>query len=218
MQEISTQNKKTGKLLFHGTIISVQPRIRLLRSFDQRSHSYLGYALRVNGMIENEQRKFLVGIGKGAQSKNMFRVGDIVSGECQPVEDRRLETVEFYKTSKLKLLQHPQETEEKTPPWIGVPPDLETYRQRGHRRLDVRTYEAKCQGCIWGCNMPVEMIIDHWNPSNKKFRTETFCYGPKSCLFYKAGPTRKVPGRKGMSYTEEDWVDEEAIAHRKIDE
>jgi len=212
------KDNEPGKLSFQGTLISVQPRIRLLRSFDQRSHQYLGYALRVNDMIGNKQREFLVGIGKGAQNKNIFRAGDVVSGECQQVEDTRLETVEFYKTSKLKLVQRPQLTEEKGPPWIGVPPDLETYRQRGHRRLDVRTYEAKCLNCIWGCNMAVEMIIDHWNPSNKKFRTETFCYGPKSCAFYKAGPTRKVPGRKGMSWEEEDWVDEDATAHRRIDE
>jgi len=26
--------------------------------------------------------------------------------------------------------------------------------------------------------------------------------------------TRKVPGRKGMSYTEEDWVDDDATSHR----
>lgn len=60
--------------------------------------------------------------------------------------------------------------------------------------------------------------IDHRNSSNKKFRTETFCYGPKSCPFYKAGHTRKVPGRKGMTWEEEDWVDEEATAHRGMDE
>jgi hypothetical protein len=62
------------------------------------------------------------------------------------------------------------------------------------------------------------MIIDQWNPSNKKFRTETFYYGPKSCPSYKAGPTRKVPGRKDMTSEEEDWVDEEATAHRGMDE
>jgi len=66
--------------------------------------------------------------------------------------------------------------------------------------------------------MPVEIIIDHWNPSKKRYRFETFCYGPKSCILYKAGPTRKVPGRKGMSYTEEDWVDEDATAHRGLDD
>jgi hypothetical protein len=34
-----------GKVLWSGKVISVQPRIRLMRSFDQRSHSYLGYTL-----------------------------------------------------------------------------------------------------------------------------------------------------------------------------
>ena len=62
--------------------------------------------------------------------------------------------------------------------------------------------------------MPVEMIIDQWNPNVKKYRYETFCYGPKSCIIYKAGPNRKVPGRKGMTYIEEDWVDEEETSHR----
>ena len=66
--------------------------------------------------------------------------------------------------------------------------------------------------------MPVEMIIDQWKPWQKRYRFETFCYGPKSCPNYKAGPKRKVPGRKGMSYTEEDWVDEEATSHRGPDE
>jgi hypothetical protein len=218
MQDFSAKDNELEKLFFQGIVASVQPRIRLLRSFDQRNHSYLGYVLRVNGIIRDTQLEFLVGIGKSAQSKHTFRVDDGISGQCQPVEDQRLETVEYYKTSKLKLLQRPQETEKKAPPWVGVPPDLETYRQRGHRRIDVNTYDTKCTACIWGCHMAVEMIIDHWNPSNKKFRTETFCYGPKSCPFYKAGPTRKVPGRKGMSWEEEDWVDEDAVSHRSMDE
>jgi hypothetical protein len=66
--------------------------------------------------------------------------------------------------------------------------------------------------------MPVEMIIDHWNPSKKRYRFETFCYGPKSCGLYRSGPARKMPGRWGMSYTEEGWVDEEATAHRGPDD
>ena len=66
--------------------------------------------------------------------------------------------------------------------------------------------------------MPVEMIIDQWNPRKKKYRFETFCYGPKSCVFYKAGPTRKIPGRGGMVWEGEDWVDEDAVSHRGMDE
>jgi len=45
-----------------------------------------------------------------------------------------------------------------------------------------------------------------------------FCYGPKGSSICRAGPTRKVPGRQGMSYTEEDWVDEDATLHRGPDD
>ena len=65
--------------------------------------------------------------------------------------------------------------------------------------------------------MPVELLIDPWNPSYRH-RFETFCYGPKNCMSYKAGAPRKVPGRKGMTWVEEDWVDEEETAHRGPDE
>ena len=213
----STEEHEATKLSWQGKLIAIQPRIRLLRSFDQRSHNYLGYALRVQGVIGEEEREFVVGIGKGAQAKHAFRVGDVASGQCLPVQDKRTETVEFYKVSKLKVLERKEEQFE-PPPWLSVPSDLETYRARGHRRLDARTYEAKCSSCIWGCKMAVEMIIDQWNPSQKRYRYETFCYGPKSCSLYRAGPTRKVPGRKGMSWEEEDWVDEDAVAHRGMDE
>ena len=125
-----TRDNGLTKLSWQGKLIAVQPRIRLLRSFDQRNHSYLGYALRVKGLIDDQEQEFLVGIGKGAQAKHMFHVGDVVFGQCLPVEDSRTETVEFYK----------------------------------------------------------------------------------------AGPTRKVPGRKGMSWEEEDWVDEDAVSHRSMDE
>lgn len=218
MQNMPAEDMGANKLPWRGTLTSVQPRIRLLRSFDQRSHSYLGYVLRVEGVVGNEQREFLIGIGKGDQAKHAFRVGDIVSGQCEPVEDERSETAEFYKVSKLRLLERGEEEQSRGGPWLGVPPDLETYRARGHRRLDARTYEDSCRSCIWGCRMAVEMIIDQWKPSQKRYRYETFCYGPKSCGLYKAGPTRKVPGRKGMTWEEEDWVDEDATAHRGMDE
>jgi hypothetical protein len=42
--------------------------------------------------------------------------------------------------------------------------------------------------------MPVEMIIDQWNPRERRYRTETFCYGPRSCPLYVPGPARTVPG------------------------
>ena len=66
--------------------------------------------------------------------------------------------------------------------------------------------------------MAVEMIIDQWNPSKRRYRRETFCYGPKACPLYAAGPERKVPGRNGVSWTEGDWVDEDATSHRGEEE
>jgi hypothetical protein len=208
-------NMKVG---WKGTLAAVQPRIRLMRSFDERAHTYLGYVLTINGEIDGEFRQFFVAIGKAAQGKHGFHLGDQVEGKSEPVPDERREVAEFYKTSKLNIVErHSGETEE-PPPWLGVAPDLDTYRRRGHRRLAAKTYDMKCHSCIWGCRMPVEMIIDHWNPSQKKHRFETFCYGPKSCSFYSSGPTRKVPGRRGMTWEEEDWIDEEATAHRSLDE
>ncbi|OGH60589.1 MAG: hypothetical protein A3G34_10675 [Candidatus Lindowbacteria bacterium RIFCSPLOWO2_12_FULL_62_27] len=203
------------KLTFAGIILAVQPRIRLIRSFDQSSHAYLGFVLRIRGTLAGQEREFTVGIGNAAHAKHQFRAGDAISGECLPVADPEKEPVDYYKTSKLKLTARPEQSPPSAPPpWLGIPPTLPTYRARGHRRLAARTYDTQCLTCIWACRMSVEMIIDHWNPSKKRYRTETFCYGPKSCPLYKPGPTRKVPGRRGMSWTEEDWVDEQATAHR----
>jgi len=202
------------KVPWHGILTAVQPRIRLTRSFDQRSHTYQGYVLRVAGWLGSEQREFLIAVGKGAHDKHQFRLGDETSGEGLPVADPRLETAELYRVSKLEIHSRGPETTKKPAPWHGVPPPLPVYRERGHRRLSARTYETKCSSCIWGCQMAVEMIIDQWNPGQRRYRTETFCYGPLSCPFYKPGRTRKVPGRSGMTWEEEDWIDQEATSHR----
>ncbi|SRR5260221_7746723 len=206
------------KILWHGVLIAVQPRIRLSRSFDQRSHTYLGYSLTVRGNVGTEARAFLLCVGLGAHARHQFRAGDTVSGDALPVVDPGLETVGFYKIGKLKVRGREAEEEPLAPPWLGVPPPLAVYRERGHRRLAARTYQIKCARCIWGCQMPVEMIIAQWDPSKRRYRTETFCYGPRSCPLYQSGPARKVPGRRGMTYTEEDWVDIEATSHRRLDE
>jgi hypothetical protein len=198
-----------GKTSWSGELIGVQPRIRLTRSFDQRSHTYQGYLLRVRAIVAGEEREVLVAIGEAAHAQHQFHASDRVSGEGVPVADAGTEIAELYKVSKLKVLERGAATTSGGPPWLGVPPPLPVYRERGHRRLDARTYDGKCTTCIWGCRAAVEMIIDQWNPSQGRYREETFCYGPLSCRFYKAGPTPKVPGRKGMSWEEGDWVDEE---------
>jgi hypothetical protein len=201
-----------------GLILGVQARIDLERSFDQRFHSYLGFLLVVDGEADGERRSFSVRIGPGAQSKHGFRAGDRVSGVAHRVADAEAEVADFYRASALKLLSRPQGGAPLPPPWQGEPQELGVYRERGHRRLASQTYEGACATCQWGCRMAVKLVIDQWNPGVFRRRFETFCYGPKSCSLYRPGPRRQVPGRRGMSYTEEDWVDEEATSGRGPDE
>lgn len=204
------------KHIFTGKIISIQPWIRLLRSFDEVSHTYLGYAITLKGELDNTNTTF--SIGKSAHVKHQFKVNDVISGECVPVPDPDLEPVNYYKVSKLNVISKGVKGSNSSP-WELVPPELEVYRERGHRRLAARTYDSKCSSCMWGCRMPVEIIVDNWNPrGRKKYRFETFCYGPLNCKLYKAGPNRKVEGRNGMVYVEEDWVDTMNVEHRGEDE
>ncbi len=208
---------KEEKLLFQGKIISVQPRIKLKRSFDQRSHTYSGYVIIIDGEIDKESKEFSICTGKVTLKKYGFKYGDQIKGRCLPVKRPEKEPGDYYKVSALKLIKEAREQQD-PPPWTGVPPVLKEYRQRGHMRLDKQTYDKNCIPCIWGCLMPVEIILDQWNTGQREYRTETFCYGPKSCEYYKAGPRRKVPGRNGMVWEEPDWVDEENTSHRGPDE
>ncbi len=209
---------KVKKIIWQGNLISIQPRIRLMRSFDEVSHSYLGYNLEIEGIVSNLKKVFTVAVGKAVQQKLQLQAGMKISGASLPVENARMEVAEYYKTSKLNILSTNLPEKNPSPPFNFAPPELQVYRERGHRRLDPKTFNAKCHTCSWGCKMPVEIIIDHWNPGKKKYRFETFCYGPKSCKLYRAGSTRKVLGRKGMSFEEEDWIDEDRTFHRSEDE
>lgn len=124
---------------FKGTIISIQPRIRLTRSFDEASHTYLGYAITLEGELDNTNTTFSIGIGKAAQTKHQFKVNDVISGECIPVADPDLEPTEYYKFSKLKLITQSTTISNTSSPWELIPPEPEVYRDKGHCRLAVRT-------------------------------------------------------------------------------
>ena len=67
-----------GKVAWCGVITAVQPRIRLTRSFDERSHSYLGYLLQIKGTVDGADSEFRVGVGSGAHAKHQFRIGDSI--------------------------------------------------------------------------------------------------------------------------------------------
>lgn len=196
------------KLKFSGTITAVKARIRLLRSFDQISHAYLGYTLVMDGVVDEKEWKGLrVAVGQKAHEKNRFRIGDRISGEAVPIERPNREWADLYKVSRLEIRSRGCPSEER-PADIkgGIAEPLAVYREHGHRRLDPRTYESKCRQCPWGIMMATEITLDQWNPRRKKWRYETHCYGPRDCPNYRPGRARTVPGRKpGMV-----WSDDEA--------
>lgn len=132
------------KCEWSGRVVSVQPRIRLMRPFDERYHSYQGYALRVDGTCEGGSGKFRIAVGTAAHDKYQFRVGMELNGMAVPVPDPRLETAGFYKASDLKVLKNAESEQLAGPLFQGVHPDLEAYSSRGHRRLDARTYDIEC--------------------------------------------------------------------------
>lgn len=209
----------TRKIEWFGELTGIQPRIRMVRSYDEHSHVYLGYVLFLNGTIDMTERAFSVAIGAATHAKHQFRAGDVISGLGVAVADPQLETAELYKVSGLKvdvraLISPPSAG----PPWRTVPIALEDYRARGHRRLDAARYGEQCTACVWGCKMAVEIVKDNWKGIVTGVREETFCYGPKSCMHYKAGPKRRAPGRSDAVYVEEDWIDADATAHRGPDE
>jgi len=132
------------KISWSGTVTSVQPRIRLTRSFDEQSHTYQGYVLCLEGTLGDDARIFQVALGPAAHQKHQFRVADRVRGVGSFVADPHTELADLYKVAKLELLERGAEASPPPPPWIGVPPPLSVYRERGHRRLNARTYDARC--------------------------------------------------------------------------
>jgi hypothetical protein len=105
-----------NKTSWRGIVTSVQPRIRLTRSFDERSHTYQGYVLTLQGLIDEDEREFRVATGEGAHRKHQFQIGDQLSGLGVPVADPRIETAELYKVSKLKFADRSSGEPAKAPP------------------------------------------------------------------------------------------------------
>lgn len=133
---------------FRGEVVAVKAGIRLLRSFDQVSHQYLGYTLVL--AVQDSPEGLRVAIGPAAHAKFQFRIGDIISGQGHPVLDPKQEWANLYKASRLQVERRgPTEQDRPADPDGGIAPPLEVYRANGHRRLDPRTCQSQCTPCPW---------------------------------------------------------------------
>ena len=191
---------------FQGEVVAVKARIQLIRSFDQISHQYLGYTLCLSSSDPESCEVLRIAIGPAAHKKYQFQIGDLISGKAQPVPDAKREWANLHKASGIRVERRgPPEQQRPADPEGGIAPPLDVYRAHGHRRLDPHTCVTKCGQGPWGLTMVTEIIIDQWNPSKKRWRLETHCYGPRDCPRYRAGSPRKVPGRKPWMV----WVDDD---------
>jgi len=102
----------------------------------------------VRGNIGCEAREFLVGVGEGAHAKHQFLARETVTSEALPVANPRLETVEFYKVSDLKVTKCEVEEEGPPPPWLGIPPLL---RSTGNAAIGDWRHEPKRRNARAAC-------------------------------------------------------------------
>ena len=199
----------SSKINWEGRIISIQPRTRVWRYVtDNRTHYHLGYNLFVEGDSCYSEKHFTVAISEKQQSKGLFRIGDILKGTAWTKKYEEREYADFYRAGSLRLLDRANEKIEVIPPpWIMIPPSLQTYEERGARMLSKNLWKTKCFKCIWANMANVEIQWD-FDRDIKKYRFETFCYGPKSCKFYKMGRPRSVPYKNRDSALDDGYLDE----------
>lgn len=206
------------KVAWAGVIISVQPRTSVWRyKIDNRTHYYNGYNLFLEGEVEAAAKRFSVAISEKQQMKNEFRIGDFVKGTAWTKMYSYSEYADFYRAGNLKVINRPDGYIPITvPPYIMPLPDMETYAQRGARMLSPACYKGKCFQCIWAAMASVVIEYD-WGV-RQKYRFESFCYGPKSCKFYKMGKPRAVPYKDEGSFYDDGCLDEIITYGRGLDE
>ena len=209
----------SSKVNWQGKIVSIQPRTRVWRYLtDNRTHYHLGYNFFIEGYSCDSKKQFTVAISEKQQLKGLYRVGDILEGTAWTKKYEEREFADYYKVGSLKLLERVNENFEAIPPpWVMMPPFIQTYEERGARILSKSQWETKCFKCVWANMANVEIQWD-FDRDIKKYRFETFCYGPKSCKHYKMGRPRSVPYKNRGSALDDGYLDELCTEGRDDDD
>ncbi len=208
MKNVTSENTSL-KVNWQGKIVSIQPRVRVWRYLtDNRTHYHLGYNFFAEGHSSNGKKQFTVAISEKQQIKGLFRVGDVLEGTAWTKKYEKREFADYYRAGSLKLLDRANDNiKVMPPPWIIMPPFMQTYEERGARILSKSRWETKCFKCVWANMVNVEIQWD-FDRDIKKYRFETFCYGPKSCKYYKMGRPRSVPYKNRYSALDDGYLDE----------
>lgn len=207
--------ENAGAVCWSGTIRALQCRAWVWRYLvDNRTHHPLGFNLWIEGEAAGQPGKLVVAISELQQRKMQLRIGDTVKGTAWPCENAKHEIANFYRAGSLKVLTRTEKTkEENGPPFVGMAPPLEVFKARGARLLDSRRWRGECMTCLWANKSAVE--IEYNFGKTKRYRSETFCYGPKSCPLYSMGEPRPVPYHDRTEHVLDDGaLDDCLTGHR----
>ena len=217
---MSESDMSLSKIVWQGTIVSIQPRTTVWRyRVDNRTHRHIGYNIFLNGEAEGVKKRFVVAISEKQQQTVGFRIGDEVKGTAWTKKRPEWEYADYYRAGGLKRIKPNDEPadESNAPPWLGAPPDMDTYEWRGCRVLSKSCWNGKCFQCKWAAMSNVTIEYD-WG-KKQKYRFESFCYGPKSCKLYKMGKSPMVPYKdEGSCPDEHGGFDEICTENRDWDE
>ena len=207
------------KIEWSGTVVSIQPRTRVWRYLtDNRTHYHIGYNLFLEGFADGVDRPFVIAISEKQQQSGEFAIGDVIKGTAWTKLYPEREFADFYRAGALKHISRADNATPITPPpWVMPPLDMATYEYRGARMLSKSLWKGKCFQCVWATMSNVEIIWD-FDRKISKYRFESFCYGPKSCKYYKMGRARSVSYKNMGSSLDEGWLDDICTEGRDYDE
>jgi len=139
-------------------------------------------------------------------------------GTAWPCLKAKHEIADFYRAGGLSRLESAgYDPEAKLFPAVGPPPPLAVFAERGARKLDAKRWRKSCFTCMWANKSAVE--IEYKFGEIKRYRQETFCYGPKFCPLYDMGAPRPVPYFDSfIPFMDEEWMDENCTSGRGEDD
>jgi hypothetical protein len=203
-----TDKTAPARIRWQGQIESVQCRAWVWRyKMDNRTHHHIGFNLFLDGTADGKDGRFIVAVSDTQHAKHQFRIGDEFKGTAWPCIKAKHDIADYYRAGGFKALSRNEETPTSSgPPFTGLLPSVATFEWRGARLLDAKLWRKQCFACMWANKSAVE--IEYKFGTVKRYRKETFCYGPKSCPLYDMGPPRQVQYFECTPSIDDGWMDD----------
>lgn len=204
----------TQKIKWKGEIQSIQCRAWVWRyQTSNRTHHHTGFNLWIDGEADGKEGKFILAVSDTQYQKMQFCIDDVFKGTAWPCVKAKHDIADYYRAGSFKRISSSENnTLSAVPPFNNPLPPLEVFEQRGARMLDSKLWSKKCFTCMWANKSAVEIEYDFGKV--KRYRKETFCYGPLSCPQYQMGKGRPVQYKDTFDSIDNGSMDEMLTYHR----